>query len=500
MELSRLYDRQRSGGLWAALSGAGLTAIAFFNFVILSRLIGPEGFGLMALVNACLALALVVLRNAAAEALIQVERPEDGSADTMFWTLLAGGLAAVAVVAAVRGAVEGWFGYAELPDLLLATSVVLPLTALSSTSRGLLARELRFDRIGRTELGSELVGGVTSLALALGGLGVWSLVWGQVAARTLECAGLCRAAGWTPRPRWSARRLLALSRFSAPQAAVIGLTYLERQAPRFFLGAMFGAAEVGYYFFAVRVTAVTEKLLIGPVRWLAMPTFAKLRAQPDELRAYYQGGVSLTATLLFPFFVGVALAADQVVPLALGPDWEPAVLPLQILALASLRLVFVTWNRSLVRGLGKQSWMLVQSVCRTATALALMVWWLERGAAGVAAAILAAAVVSWPLGAWFVTRLSGMKREQLRPALPAAASAAVMAAALLLARPALAMLPAAPACLLLIAGGVAVYFGALAAIGPAELRRLVEIARDAWSRRPGALRRAASLQGSGRAP
>jgi O-antigen/teichoic acid export membrane protein len=64
-----------------------------------------------------------------------------------------------------------------------------------------------------------------------------------------------------------------------------------------------------------------------------LPTYlAAAQKEPAALRRYLRTLTEALALATFPATIGLALVANEVVPLVLGRKWQPAVLPLQVLA------------------------------------------------------------------------------------------------------------------------------------------------------------------------
>ena len=161
-ELSDLHLRGIRGGVWATVDTISTAALAFMNFIVLSRILGPESFGLMAMIDASLALGQTLLATSLAESLIQFPRLRSDHKDTLFWTLegLSGGLVLAAVL--LRGAVERYFVQVGLGQMLAVTSFVLYLRATGAVPRALLVRNLRFAATMQASVLSGIAGGIVS--------------------------------------------------------------------------------------------------------------------------------------------------------------------------------------------------------------------------------------------------------------------------------------------------------------------------------------------------
>jgi O-antigen/teichoic acid export membrane protein len=476
-ELSDLQVRGIRGGVWSTGNAVASAALAFLNFAVLSRILGPESFGLMAMIDASLVLGQTLLATSFAESLVQIPRLRSEHKDTLFWTLqgLSGGLVLAAIL--LRGVVERFFVQEGLAQLLAATSLVLYLSATAAVPRALLVRELRFGATTQAAIVSGLVGGAIGLCLALTGQGVWSLVFLQLATAAVEMLILWWKSGWRPRARWSLSHFDELWRFSASRGLVNVLGYVDSHVPRIILGRVAGAAELGLFVFARRLLETAGDTLLRPIKDVAMPTFAEAQSDMKEARRVYCGGSRLTATVVFPAFAGIALMAPMLVPLVLGRRWIGAVPLIQLFALNACRKSFNVWNSSLLRGLGKPQWLLVGSGVRTLVTTALIFLLLRYSSIGVCLAMIIGNFVSWPLSMWYAARLTGLGQfVQIRQEAPAFGATLIMIAALLaIRRPIETYLPPWPAAATFAASGVGVYLASLAWLGRGDLVSLFNL-------------------------
>jgi PST family polysaccharide transporter len=422
--------RRARGGLWAAAGSIGSAGLGLASFLVLSRLLGPEAYGIIAMVNAALGVGNAVMRTGLAEALVQREDLLPEHTDSLFWTLQALAAALTLALILASGLFEQFFQQPGLGTPLAAASLGLILAALAAVPRALLARRFAFDAVASAELSAEAAGGAVGIGMAVSGFGVWSLVGQQLAARLVEAAVAWMRAGWMPRPRWSRERLRELASFSVNRAAISLLHFADAQVPRFILGRAFGAEVLGHFYFARRLLEATEVVVLSPVRALAMPSFARVQDDREAVRRAYLDGIGVSAGVTFPLFGLMFALAPWFIPLLFGTDWTPATVVVQIYALSSFRRVMSAWNSSVLRGLGRPEWLLRTSIVRSAAMLLLTLALLRWQAAGAAAALLLANVIAWPVGARFVQRLTGIRMlEQLGQGRAALAAALLMIAA-----------------------------------------------------------------------
>jgi O-antigen/teichoic acid export membrane protein len=345
--------------------------------------------------------------------------------------------------------------------------------------RALLARRFEFSKTARAGVSGEIGGGIIGVAAALSGFGVWSLVFQRVAIGLIESVVLWVAAKWRPSAVWSRRCFSDVWLFSSSRAFEGLLLFVDQQAPRILLGRVAGAVELGYFVFARRIVENTVTLLNAPIRTTALSAFSAMQTDSARVRRAYAEGVGLTTAVVFPACAGIALVAPYLVPAMVGETWNPAVVLLQLLVLASIRQSFHIWNGAVLRGLGKPQLLLVASMVRTAVILALIVILLPWGAVGISIGILAGNYVSWPIAMRYVRRVTGVSVvEQLRPGAGPALAALAMAGVLAIVRsPLEAVLPLYGTLAVLILAGAACYSAALAFLGRKQFSGLLGIVR-----------------------
>ena len=448
-------------------------------FVVLSRLLGPQDYGLMAMVDIILAFGQRALSSGLSEPLIQLQKLDDEHSDTLFWTLQVAGLTLVGCIIASSGPIGRLCDEESLPSLLSASVVVLYAQCTSLVPGALLSRRFQFAEIAKAGVTSELTGGAIGVFAALNGLGVWSLVTHRVVAASVNGVLLMGMARWRPRIRWSRKCFGDLWRFSLSRCAEGMLLFVDQQLPRVMIGRFAGVSELGLFVFARRIVEGTATLLNSPIRSTALSTFSAVQHDPLRVRRIYAEGLSLTATFVFPTCVGIVVLAPEIVAVLAGPRWVASVPLLQLLVLASVRTAFHIWSTALLRGLGRPHLLLGASLTRClATVVFCFLLW-PWGGVGICAAVLAAAYVSWPLALWSVCVVAGIGLgEQFRPCLSPTIATAAMAAVMMAIRSLIVpdVSPGMTFCLTALVGACT-YAAAMAVVGRTEIENLLRNAR-----------------------
>jgi O-antigen/teichoic acid export membrane protein len=116
--------------------------------------------------------------------------------------------------------------------------------------------------------------------------------------------------------------------------------YLYANADFAIIGRLFNKVTLGGYGFAWSLASIPVTKISAMVGQVTPAIFSAVQNDQEQLKRYFLRLTEGLAFITFPFSVGTALVAEHFVLVALGPEWRPAIVPLQLLAFyAGLRSI-----------------------------------------------------------------------------------------------------------------------------------------------------------------
>jgi O-antigen/teichoic acid export membrane protein len=204
----------------------------------------------------------------------------------------------------------------------------------------LLERRLQLGRHSAVHVTSMVSQSCIVLVLASRGYGYWALASGSMIGRLLEAVALSHLAGWTPRLRRLGRSARDLVRFGLHVTGAGLLWFFCSQSDYFIVGRMTSPVVLGYYSLALQLISMPVQKLSANFAQVSYPVFCRVQHDPGQIRKWYLRLTALLGSVGLPVFVGMALVAEEGIPLVLGEKWRPAVLPFRLLSVAGLTLFF----------------------------------------------------------------------------------------------------------------------------------------------------------------
>jgi PST family polysaccharide transporter len=332
---------------WSAVESAIGVGMSLLTVLIIARFIGPAEFGLFSLALVTVQILTAVIAQLFNEAIVQREDLGPDHIATAFWTSVVLGVVMAAACAGMGRVLADHYEEPRLGAILAWLGLGIVIEGVNGALLARMRRDMQFRWIAIRTAAGRFAGAAVGIAMAFGGWGVWALVAQTLVGNAVSLACVWAVAPERPRFHWSAARLGELLRVAIPS---LGATLLWIAGSRLFaiaVGAVLGRAALGHFSMAFRLIDVLQQLSLGVVNKIALPLLSRRQSDPAALRAGFLAATERTALVVVPLFAGLAVAAPVLVPLVLGPAWEPTIGVLQILSV-SIILVGITQFQSAV--------------------------------------------------------------------------------------------------------------------------------------------------------
>lgn len=344
--------------IWMLATSVLIKGLSFVGQVAMGWYLSESDFGVYALAFAFVGLCSFIREGGARDYLIQ-QGPSryDELVGPLFWMAMALTVTICVLLLGVAGLIKAlptllpldpahggmggagatpWYYFVSyrdprLPWLLAMGVVLLLFNTPSSFTSAKLQMELRFDILGKVQIGSGLIRYGTMIFLAARGFGPFSFMFAAIAVCVYELIvfGLIVGINLFKQPAkphlW--RGFLGLTIWLA--VGFFG-NFLVEWGNSAAVGLFRSTAIVGYYYFAFSLAVQLVVLLSANAQQVLMPSLTRLNNEPER-----QGRAVLKVTralilVASGLCLGFAVVADSVLTIIWHGKWEPAVLAVQI--------------------------------------------------------------------------------------------------------------------------------------------------------------------------
>lgn len=346
-------ERQAAEGLkWGSIAKLLGQAVSWAVTLAVFRLLTPADYGLMALSMVLVSIVAGVAEFGLGSSLVQMPTLERGDMARVAGALVALNIGCGLVMALGAPVYAGLLGEVHLTPILQVLSLQFVLTAIESVPLSLAQRRMDFKRLAGIELAAMLLGSLLTLLLAWLGMGVWSLVIGNLSGATLRTILYVALGGFV----WPSFRFAGIGphiRFGGAVTISRLLWQVTYQADMLIAGRLFTREAVGFYSVSMHLATLPMTKVMGIINQVAFPAVARLQDEIPRLRQRLLDSLRMLALAAIPGMWGMSCIAPEFVDAVLGDQWHEAILPLQLVSfVAPLRMLSAILSTALT-GIGR---------------------------------------------------------------------------------------------------------------------------------------------------
>ncbi len=278
--------------------------------------------------------------------------------------------------------------------IILDSCAVLPLS--------LLTKKMDFKSIGIRTIYCSLGSCLVCIPILLFNGGFWAIVFSQMTSSLISAIIL-----------WSAARIkpkLIFDKQSYEELKIFGITttftklVTSISVDNIVIGFFGNAVTLGIYAFSRRIFSVVSDVLNGALSSVSYPLYASVQNDIDKLKNIFLRTTFISALVSLPAFLGLMLISPYLIPLVFGEHWNVAIPALQICCSIGFLSCVGSLQMSLLKGLGKTSWILKYQLIQQITTGLLALFFAKYGATYVMGAIAIKTYCIWPFTIVYVAR------------------------------------------------------------------------------------------------
>jgi len=447
----------------SGILGSGMVQIVkvacqFLSVIVLSRLLPPADFGLIAMVSPVFAFVTLFQDLGLSQATIQKPSITHDEINAFFWINVGIGAVLTVLVIAVSPLVGWYYNEPRVVPLTAAMGLLIVIGSLGNQHGAVMTRRMEFRALALNGMIGAVSGVAVSIILALTLKTYWALYWGMAAAIVAPVIAIWFASRWRPsRPRLVAG-LRDMLRFGAGVTSANLSSYLSMNTDNILIGWKWGGEALGFYDRAYKLLLFPIQRIVGPVMNTMVPVLSRLQDEPERYRRVVLKTLAQLTMVTWPGIIWAIVLNETLVPTLLGKQWAGSSPVFAALAIAGLVQVVNYAMGGLYISQGRSGELARWSFFGAVIDVASFGIGLPFGAVGVATAYAVSEYIRTPFFWRNVTRSGPIRAgDVVRAVTPQAISACVSLAAVFLYR---SFVQASP--ILLLIGGLGVAYVATA--------------------------------------
>lgn len=352
MDMS-LKNKAFSGVAWTFSHQLSVQAINFVVQIMLARILLPEMFGIIALLQIFIAIGTALLEGGMTSSLIRMREPDQADYSTVFYINLFISLLIYGILFLCAPLIADFYKQPILDPVVKVYTLTFVIQGLVAVQTTRLTKEMNFKLQMFMQLPSVVIGGVLGIYLAKKGYGVWSLVWMNIVRSFIFMILHWVYSDWRPGFIISKEKLRYHFGFGYKLTFSGILTSLYYNLYTIIIGKFFSATQLGYYQQANQLSLFTVANLSTALQKVSFPLFSSINDDDEKLRMVYKRITDVVFFVCTPLMMIFVVNATPIFRLVLTEKWLPAVPFFQVLCIAYIFYPFSMYNMSIMPAKGR---------------------------------------------------------------------------------------------------------------------------------------------------
>lgn len=338
---------------WSLVENFSLQGIQFVIGVLLARVLSPSDYGMVGMLAIFTAISQTLINSGFSTAIVRKTDRTQTDLSTAFWFNIGVGIVLYFILFFSGPLIARFYNVPLLADLIKVTAITLIFNSLCIVQQALFTIKMDFKTQAKISVTASLVTGITGVAMAYNGFGVWSIVWPGVAGGAVRCVMLWVSSKWRPDKVFSKRSFRELFSFGSKLLVSGLIDTLYNNIYPIIIGKKFSATDLGYYSRAEGYSQLPATSITGVLQRVTFPMLCEIQDDMARLENVYRRLLRLSAFVVFPAMTGLAAIAEPLIRFMITDKWLMCVPYLQILCFSLMWYPIHAINLNLLQVKGR---------------------------------------------------------------------------------------------------------------------------------------------------
>ncbi|NPA60848.1 MAG: lipopolysaccharide biosynthesis protein, partial [Epsilonproteobacteria bacterium] len=307
--------------IWDYIGKFASHVISFIITIILTKLLLPKDFGLIAIVMIIIGVLGVFFDLGLGQAIIQRKKVLEIHKSSVFYFNIILSIFIFTALFISSEEIAIFFNQMELETIIKVSSLIVLFNAFGTIQKTLFVKELNYKTLSIITLIASSVGGAVGITMALNGFQIWSLVFQQLISQFMISALLWKFSNWRPEATFSINALRELWSYGFKMFLAGIISIISNRSDYIFIGKLFPINLLGYYQRAKTLEQTVVSYTSVSIINIFFPLISKIQKDLELVKETIEKSYIIISYLIF-FIIGILFINSREIILVLfGENW-----------------------------------------------------------------------------------------------------------------------------------------------------------------------------------
>lgn len=356
---SEIKQKTISGFFWRLAERICAQIVTFVVTVVLARILLPEDYGMIALVNVFIAIIDSLITGGLSNSLIQKKNADRLDFSSMFYSSILIAFLLYIVLFMFAPLIAKLYKNNDVTLIFRVMGIKFFITAINSVQQAYVSRKMIFKKFFFATIIGTIISAVVGIVMALKGFGVWALVTQILVNPAIDTIVLFITVEWCPKLEFSFQRVKTLFSYGWKLASASLLGAFFDKLRQLVLGVKYSASDLAFYNRGDVLPVLITSNITTTLESVLFPALSTFQNDKTKLKNAVRHSIKLGSYVLSPFLIGLAVVADKVIFLLYGEKWRKSIPFVSILCLSNITSIISSINMQAIKASGRSDIVLI---------------------------------------------------------------------------------------------------------------------------------------------
>lgn len=369
---------------WKASERILVQGFSLIVQIILARLLFPEDFASLAIINAIVNYLGIFVNCGLAIVVMQKKNLDSKDLSTILTSSISIAGLLYLLLFFLAPSISRFYGADNLVWPLRVMCLSLFLSTFNSVQTGLLQRKMMFRTLFNRTIIAMPISAIVGILMAYEGYGVWALV----AYSLTNSAVTVLLINLIPEIRlkfgFSWQRMKEVYSFSGKIILTNLISAGGDTIRTMTIGKIYKPEQLAYYDRGYSYSSLVTQVVNMSISSVLLPVLSRNQDEVNKLKTMARRSVSLSGFVMIPILIMVALMAEPLVILILSQKWQPCAIFFSVFCLLRIPGIITSVDKQAYYALGKSGIALFYEIALLAINISMLVFVIPYGVLAVA--------------------------------------------------------------------------------------------------------------------
>ncbi len=413
--------------IWRFMERMGSQGITFIVSIILARLLDPEVYGVIALVNVFIVILQVFVDSGFGNSLIQKKDADDTDFSTVFYfnIVVCGVLYFLMFLCAPL--IASFYDEPQLVPIIRVLSLTIVISGVRNVQQAFVSKKMIFKKFFYATLVASLGSAVVGIYLAYAGFGVWALVAQNLFSNFISTVTLWFTVKWRPKWLFSFTRLKNLFTFGWKLLVSSLIDTVYNNIRQLIIGKLYTSEDLAFYNKGKQFPHLAITNVNASIDSVLFPALSESQDSKETVKSMTRRAIQVSSYVICPIMMGIAMCAEPLISLLLTEKWLPCVPYLRVFCFTYSLFPIHTANLNAIKALGRSDMYLKLEIVKKIVGMSVLLVVMWHSPLLMAYSLIVSAVISSFINAFPNKKLLNYGYfEQIKDILPSIILSAFM--------------------------------------------------------------------------